>query len=70
MLNSGYLPPLIAGFAKFVAGEAMQARIAHSIRTEEAEGQSTRYDTHPPLRERVAALKTLPPAPPATPVRP
>ena len=48
----------------------MQARIAHTIRTEEAEGRSNPYDTHPPLRERVAALQTWPRAPPATPVRP
>ena len=29
-------------------------------RREEAEGESNPYDTHPPLRERVAALKSLP----------
>ena len=60
VLNSGYLPPLAAGFAKFVEGEAMQARIAQAIRAEEEEGKSNPYDTHPPLRERVAALQTRP----------
>jgi Zn-dependent protease with chaperone function len=60
VLNSGYLPPLTAGFARFVEGDAMQARIALSIRSEEEGGESNPYDTHPPLRERVAALNALP----------
>jgi Zn-dependent protease with chaperone function len=69
VLNSGFLPPLTAGFATFVETDAMRARIAHSISAEEAEGQSDPYDTHPPLRERVAALQSLP-AGPAGDVRP
>jgi len=59
VLSSGYLPPLTAGFAKFVQVESVSARVADSIRAEEAEGQSNPYDTHPPLRERVAALRAF-----------
>lgn len=60
VLNSGYLPPLASGFAKFVQVESVSAKVARSIETEEAEGESSPYDTHPPLRERVAALKAQP----------
>ena len=60
VLNSGYLPPLAAGFAKFVQVESVSVNVARSIETRKAEGQSDPYDTHPPLRERVAALKALP----------
>ena len=60
VLNSGYLPPLASGFAKFVQVESVSANVARSIEAEEAEGQSDPYDTHPPLGERVAALKSQP----------
>jgi Zn-dependent protease with chaperone function len=60
VLSSGYLPPLASGFAKFVQVESVSANVARSIETEEAEGESSPYDTHPPLRERVAALKSQP----------
>ena len=59
VLNSGYLPPLAAGFARFVQVESVSSNMATAIQTEEAEGESNPYDTHPPLRERVAALKAL-----------
>jgi heat shock protein HtpX len=60
VLNSGYLPPLTAGFASFIATESVSARMQQAVRTEEAEGKSDPYDTHPALRERVAALQQLP----------
>ena len=60
VLNSGYLPPLAAGFARFVQVESVSSNMATAIQTEEAEGESNPYDTHPPLGERVAALKALP----------
>ena len=60
VLNSGFLPPLFAGFAKFVQAESVSA-MAESIRAEEATGDSDASSTHPPLRERVAALHPFPP---------
>lgn len=60
ILNSGYLPPVTAGFARFTANEAVTARMAESVRHAEAEEQGDPFDTHPPLRERVAALQSLP----------
>ncbi len=59
ILNSGFLPPLADGFAMFVRVDAVSANVAVAVRREEAEGQSDPYDTHPPLRERVAALERL-----------
>jgi len=60
LLNSGYLPPLAAGFDRFVQAESVSSQVAESIRAEEATGESSEYDTHPPLRERVAALHSFP----------
>jgi Zn-dependent protease with chaperone function len=60
VLNSGYLPPIGEGFAKLVSADTVKKTIAESIRAEEAEGQSNPFDTHPPLRERVAALNAAP----------
>jgi heat shock protein HtpX len=61
VLNSGYLPPLSSGFAQFVQVKAVSAQVAESVRRAEAEDTSDPYDTHPALRERIAALQTLPP---------
>jgi Zn-dependent protease with chaperone function len=60
VLNSGYLPPMTAGFDRFMQAEGISARLQHAVRTEEAEGATDPLDTHPPLRERVAALSALP----------
>lgn len=62
VLNSGYLPPIANGFARFVQTESVRKRITDAIRTEETEGHSNPYDTHPPLRERVVALTSLTPS--------
>ena len=56
VLNSGFLPPLAAGFARFMQTERVNTVVQRAITTEEAEGQTDPYDTHPPLRERVGAL--------------
>ena len=55
-----FLPPLASGFAMFVQSEGVSSTVAESIRVEEATGESSEYDTHPPLRERVAALHVFP----------
>jgi Zn-dependent protease with chaperone function len=56
VLNSGHLPPLTAGFARFMQTDRVNAVVHRAIATEEMEGRTDPYDTHPPLRERVAAL--------------
>ena len=57
VLHAGFVPPLAAGFQRFVAGEigqkAMAAAREHSLK----EGEGDVFDTHPPLRERLKALE-------------
>ena len=60
VLNSGFLPPISAGFATFVQSDAVASNMAAAVKTAEAEHFFSPFDTHPPLRERVAALQVLP----------
>jgi heat shock protein HtpX len=60
VLNAGFLPPLAAGFSKFVQVESVVSTVAAAVTDAETEEHSDPYNTHPPLRERVAALKALP----------
>lgn len=63
VLRSGYLPPVLAGFVRFMECPRVAARVSSSIQAEEAHGETDEFDTHPPLRERVAALAALPDGP-------
>lgn len=60
VLNAGFRPPLVEGFNTFV----QSGRIAELIRQElDEELKSAKvdpYDTHPPLKERIAAVEHLP----------
>ncbi len=60
VLNAGFRPPLVEGFQAFV----QSGRIAELIRKElDEELKSAKvdpYDTHPPLKERIAAVEHLP----------
>jgi hypothetical protein len=60
VLQSGYLPPVNAGFARFMAAGGVAAFLDAVVRHEEEQGTTNPFDTHPPLRERVAALSHLP----------
>ena len=60
VLHLGARPPLAAGFRQFIAAPDVRAAIEETIRRELAEGETSPYDTHPPLRERVAAVAELP----------
>ena len=61
VLQSGYLPPVHAGFARFLQSPGLTGVLEAIVRHEEAKGQTNLYDTHPSLRDRVAALSALPP---------
>lgn len=58
-LEAGYLPPIADGFSCFRGSgklhEAVQRAVAEELSSEEADP----YDSHPPLRERVAAAEAL-----------
>jgi hypothetical protein len=66
VLAAGYRPPLVEGFRIFLAIPAVADHIQEKLAQEMAEGQADPYDTHPSLKDRIAALKNLPaPAAPA-----
>jgi Zn-dependent protease with chaperone function len=55
-LDAGFRPPVMEGFARFLrAGEVVKARAA-AIEEERAAADGDRYDSHPPLPARLAAL--------------
>ncbi|HET9215860.1 MAG TPA: M48 family metalloprotease [Terriglobia bacterium] len=60
LLQAGYHPPMGDGFARFLSAQPVAASLTKSVDEELAAGQADPYDTHPPLRERVAALAHLP----------
>lgn len=59
MLNSGFLPSIGGGFAQFLASRAIATQVDQKIDTELREGKTQPYDSHPPLRERIAAAESL-----------
>jgi len=72
VLNAGFRPPLAEGFRQFVQAGKIADAIGRHLDEELKEGKVNPYDTHPPLKERIAAVQNLPPGefghddPPAT----
>jgi heat shock protein HtpX len=56
VLSAGFRPPLAGGFARFVDQPAIAASLQQAVDTEAREGTHDPYDTHPSLRDRLAAL--------------
>jgi Zn-dependent protease with chaperone function len=61
VLNAGFRPPLTEGFRQFVQAGKIAEAIDKQIDEELKIGKADPYDTHPPLRERIAAVEHLPP---------
>jgi len=62
-LESGFRPPIARGFARFIATERHATAIEEALQTALTEDRRDPYDSHPPLRERLAALERLDPGP-------
>jgi heat shock protein HtpX len=60
-LASGFRPPLAEGFRMFLAEKSIAGQLWDEVKKELTSGAGGAYDTHPPLKERVAALALLPP---------
>jgi Zn-dependent protease with chaperone function len=60
VLHAGFRPPLAEGFHHFVrshhVAEAINKGLDEALKT----GKADPYDTHPPLKERIAAVENLP----------
>jgi len=61
VLKLGARPPFADGFAQFLAKPHVATAVGSALEQEIAEGSGTPYDSHPPLRERLAQLDGLPP---------
>ena len=61
VLSAGFLPSLTDGFRRFLDEKPIAEAVARSVAEQLAGGKADPYDTHPPLRERIAALGGLPP---------
>jgi hypothetical protein len=60
MLNSGFLPSIAGGFGQLLAAPAIAKQVEKGIEKEMREGKTKPYDSHPPLRDRVAAAVAEP----------
>jgi heat shock protein HtpX len=59
LFTKGFLPSITDGFAQFLAAPVVAEKVLEGIETEMREGKSEPYDSHPPLRDRVAAAQKL-----------
>lgn len=60
VVNRGYLPPVSPGFERYLGVSGMDAFLAAVVQYEEEQGTTDPFDTHPSLKERIAALKKFP----------
>jgi Zn-dependent protease with chaperone function len=63
LLRAGRLPPLAAGFQTFIKADSPAEQLAKAMREELAHAEADPYDSHPPLKERVAHAEALQAAP-------
>jgi Zn-dependent protease with chaperone function len=56
ILRAGFQPAIADGFAAYLEAPSVRGRIDEAVAIELAEGTADPFDTHPPLRERIAAL--------------
>ena len=56
-ISNGFRPPLADGFRRFIEVPSIATNVATALDHEIAEGKVDPYDTHPPLRDRIAALE-------------
>jgi hypothetical protein len=54
--SGGYIPPIAEGFAQFLAAPAVAPRVAQYLEEQLVGQESDPYDSHPPLRQRLAAV--------------
>ena len=60
VLSAGFLPPLADGFDQFVRARHISESMDKQLEVQLSGGHTDPYDTHPPLRDRIAAIAHLP----------
>jgi heat shock protein HtpX len=63
VLNAGYRPPLVAGFAEYLDQPHVFDRLDAAVDRRMAEPRHNPYDSHPPDADRIRFLAGLPPGP-------
>jgi heat shock protein HtpX len=64
VIRAGFRPPLAAGFDRYAASPRVSSVSGLIATQQETAATTSAYDTHPSLKDRVAALQRLPPRPP------
>jgi heat shock protein HtpX len=59
MMNAGFLPSICDGFAQYLRAPNISKQVDLGIETEIKEGKGDPYDSHPPLRDRIAAAEAF-----------
>jgi heat shock protein HtpX len=59
-LQAGYRPPIAVGFGRFVGAPGIAKALSEQLEAELRKTGTSSYDTHPPLRSRIAAARALP----------
>ena len=63
VLHAGFLPPLVDGFAQFASAGSIAEKMDKHLEEHLTSGKADPYDTHPPLKDRIAAVAGLPAGP-------
>ena len=63
VLHAGFLPPLADGFNQFINAANIAQKMDQHLEEQLADGKVDPFDTHPPLKDRVAAVAHLPAGP-------
>lgn len=63
VLNAGFLPPLSEGFGQFVNSRNVAEKMDQHLEAQLTNHKANPYDTHPPLKDRIAAVAGLPAGP-------
>lgn len=65
-VNVGRLPPLLDGFSRFLNADSNRAWLSRVAEHEATFGETSDYDTHPSLKDRLASLASVPAGPTAS----
>ena len=60
VLNAGFQAPMIQGFERFIHSPSISEAISKMYEEQLTKQETNPYDTHPSLKERIAALESLP----------
>ena len=58
VVSQGFHPPLVEGFRRYLASTRVTEAVSACLDRELAAAEMNPYDTHPPLRERIAAVQS------------